>query len=41
MTPYFQLKDSVEIILILTEEKNKSKLASAVELVQKRTKLSY
>ena len=34
---YFQLKDSVENKLILTEEKIKSKLASDVELVQKMT----
>ena len=35
---YFQLKDSVEDKLILTEEKIKSKLASDDELVQKMTK---
>jgi octaprenyl-diphosphate synthase len=34
---YFQLKDSVEDKLILTEEKIKSKLASDVGLVQKMT----
>ena len=34
---YFQLKDSVEDKLVLTEEKIKSKLASDVELVQKMT----
>ena len=34
---YFQLKDSVEEKLVLTEEKIKSKLASDVELVQKMT----
>ncbi|RPG95880.1 MAG: polyprenyl synthetase family protein [Candidatus Pelagibacter sp. TMED239] len=34
---YFQLKDSVEDKLILTEEKIKSKLASDVQLVQKMT----
>ena len=34
---YFQLKDSVEDKLILTEEKIKSKLASDVSLVQKMT----
>ncbi len=34
---YFQLKDSVEDKLILTEEKIKSKLASEVALVQKMT----
>ena len=32
---YFQLRDSVEEKLVLTEEKIKSKLASDVELVQK------
>ena len=32
---YFQLKQSVEEKLILTEEKIKSKLASKIELVQK------
>ena len=35
---YFQLKDSVEEKLILTEEKIKSKLISDVQLVQKMTK---
>ena len=34
---YFQLRDSVEEKLVLTEEKIKSKLASDVELVQKMT----
>ncbi len=34
---YFQLKDSVEEKLILTEEKIKSKLSSEVQLVQKMT----
>ena len=34
---YFQLKDSVEEKLILTEEKIKSKLVSDVQLVQKMT----
>ena len=34
---YFQLKDSVEDKLVLTEEKIKSKLTSDVELVQKMT----
>ena len=34
---YYQLKDSVEDKLVLTEEKIKSKLASDVELVQKMT----
>ena len=34
---YFQLKNSVEDKIILTEEKIKSKLASDVELVQKMT----
>ena len=34
---YFQLKDSVENKLILTEEKIISKLTSDVELVQKMT----
>ena len=34
---YFQLKDSVEDKLILTEEKIKSKLTSEVDLVQKMT----
>ena len=34
---YFQLKDSVEDKLILTEEKIKSKLSSNVQLVQKMT----
>ena len=34
---YYQLKDSVEEKLVLTEEKIKSKLASDVELVQKMT----
>ena len=34
---YFQLKNSVEDILILVEEKIKSKLVSNVELVQKMT----
>ena len=34
---YFQLKDSVEDKLVLTEEKIKSKLASDVHLVQKMT----
>ncbi len=34
---YFQLKDSVEDKLILTEEKIKTKLISGVELVQKMT----
>ena len=34
---YFQLKDSVEDKLVLTEEKIKSKLSSDVELVQKMT----
>ena len=34
---YYQLKDSVEDKLILTEEKIKSKLASDVDLVQKMT----
>ena len=34
---YFQLKDSVEEKLILTEEKIKSKLSSDVQLVQKMT----
>ena len=34
---YFQLRDSVEDKLVLTEEKIKSKLASDVELVQKMT----
>ena len=34
---YFQLKDSVEDKLVLTEEKIKSKLASDVELVRKMT----
>ena len=34
---YFQLKNSVEDKLVLTEEKIKSKLASDVELVQKMT----
>ena len=34
---YFQLKDSVEEKLILTEEKIKSKLSSNVQLVQKMT----
>jgi octaprenyl-diphosphate synthase len=34
---YFQLKDSVEDKLVLTEEKIRSKLASDVELVQKMT----
>ena len=34
---YFQLKDSVEEKLILTEEKIKSKLVSEVQLVQKMT----
>ncbi|MFL2903242.1 MAG: polyprenyl synthetase family protein [Candidatus Pelagibacter sp.] len=34
---YFQLKDSLEDKLVLTEEKIKSKLASEVELVQKMT----
>jgi octaprenyl-diphosphate synthase len=34
---YFQLKDSVEEKLILTEEKIKSKLTSDVQLVQKMT----
>ena len=34
---YFQLKNSVEEKLVLTEEKIKSKLASDVELVQKMT----
>ena len=34
---YFQLKDSVEEKLILTDEKIKSKLSSEVELVQKMT----
>ena len=34
---YFQLRDSVEEKLFLTEEKIKSKLASDVELVQKMT----
>ena len=34
---YFQLKDSVEDKLMLTEEKNKTKLISDVELVQKMT----
>ena len=34
---YFQLKDSVEEKLILTEEKIKSKLSSDVLLVQKMT----
>ena len=38
---YFQLKDSVEDKLILTEEKIKSKLASDVGLVQKMTRLSH
>ena len=32
---YFQLRDSVEEKLILTEEKIKSKLSSDVQLVQK------
>ena len=32
---YFQLKDSVEEKLVLTEEKIKSKLSSDVQLVQK------
>ena len=35
---YFQLKDSVEEKLILTEEKIRSKLISDVQLVQKMTK---
>ena len=34
---YFQLKDSVEDKLILTEEKIKTKLISDVDLVQKMT----
>ena len=34
---YFQLKDSVEEKLVLTEEKIKSKLSSDVQLVQKMT----
>ena len=34
---YFQLKDSVEDKLMLTEEKIKTKLISDVELVQKMT----
>ena len=34
---YFQLKDSLEDKLILTEEKIKTKLISDVELVQKMT----
>ena len=34
---YFQLKDSVEDKLVLTEEKIKSKLASEVKLVEKMT----
>ena len=34
---YFQLKDSVEEKLVLTEEKIKSKLSSEVQLVQKMT----
>ena len=34
---YFQLKDSVEDKLILTEERIKSKLASNIDLVQKMT----
>ena len=34
---YFELRDSVEDKLILTEEKIKSKLASDVGLVQKMT----
>ena len=34
---YYQLKDSVEEKLILTEEKIKSKLSSNVQLVQKMT----
>ncbi len=34
---YFQLKDSVEDKLVLTEEKIKSKLSSDVQLVQKMT----
>ena len=34
---YYELKDSVEDKLVLTEEKIKSKLASDVELVQKMT----
>ena len=34
---YFQLKDSLEDKLILTEEKIKNKLISDVELVQKMT----
>ena len=34
---YFQLKDSVEEKLVLTEEKIKSKLFSDVQLVQKMT----
>ena len=34
---YFQLKDSVEEKLILTEEKIKSKLSSDIQLVQKMT----
>ena len=34
---YFQLKDSVEYKLVLTEEKIKSKLASEVKLVEKMT----
>ncbi len=38
---YFQLKDSVEEKLVLTEEKIKSKLSSDVQLVQKNDRLSY
>ena len=34
---YFQLRDSVENKLVLTEEKIKSKLASDIDLVQKMT----
>ena len=38
---YFQLKDSVEEKLVLTEEKIKSKLSSDVQLVQKMTDYHY